>query len=234
VSYSTSPNACKLIDVRTIANGPQGRERPPAPRPRTRNARGEGGRLREEIVHAAIRMVDAGRAEAITLRAVAREAGISAPSIYDHFAGVEQILGAVIGECFLELNEEVVAAGQSASDPVQRLHAGCEAYLRFARRRPERYALLFRREWPADADIGEQEKASADAAFDTLVQSIADCVRAGRSDSDDPFADAVALWSGLHGYASLRTMHEGFPWPPGQETVRRLVENLGRIRAAQD
>lgn len=200
---------------------------------RERNARGQGARLREEIVLAAVRLIDEAGADALTLRAIAREAGISAPSIYDHFDDVERILSAVIGNCFVELTGDVVAAQDGLSDPVQRLQAGCEAYLRYAVRCPQRYALLFVREHPADSEIGEEEKAIGEAAFATLVAGIEDCVRAGRSDSTDPYADAVALWSGLHGYSSLRSTHEGFPWPEHDDTPKRLVHNLARVRDAR-
>ena len=53
---------------------------------RARNPRGSGDRLREEIVEAGIRLVDeTGDSAALTLRGVARAAGIAAPSIYQHF-----------------------------------------------------------------------------------------------------------------------------------------------------
>jgi AcrR family transcriptional regulator len=202
-----------------------------SPHSRQRNARGQGGRLREEIVRAALRLIDAGGAEAVTLRAVAREAGISAPSIYDHFDDLEQILGAVVGQCFVDLTTEIRAAGDGVTDPVQRLEAGCRAYLGYGARHPQRYELLFSRERPSDAAMGEAAASSA-AAFATLQDSISDCAAHGRSASTDPFADAVALWSGLHGYARLHTTHSAFPWPPSDDTIHRLIHGLGRITEA--
>jgi AcrR family transcriptional regulator len=200
-----------------------------APAPRKRNARGQGALLREEIVGAAIRLVDAVGADAVTLRAVAREAGISAPSIYDHFDDVERILGAVVAQLFVELAADVDAAQEGVADPVRRLQAGCDAYLRYAVLHPRRYELLFRRERSPESELGEEEKAIGEAAFGTLVAGIEACVQAGRSVSTDAYADAVALWSGLHGYSSLRSTHEGFPWPQDDDTPARLVHNLARI-----
>ena len=55
-------------------------------RTRHRNPRGQGTRLSEDIVAGALALIErTGSAEAVTLRAVAREAGIAAPSIYAHF-----------------------------------------------------------------------------------------------------------------------------------------------------
>lgn len=197
---------------------------------RKRNARGEGGRLREEIVQAATRLIDTSGVEAVTLRAVARQAGISAPSIYDHFADTGQILATVIGHCLGQLTAEIIAARDSFDDPVKRLEAGCEAYLQFAERQPQRYSLVFRYPLssPEVAPTVEYKDASA-IAFATLVAGIADCVAAGRSDSTDPFRDAVALWSAMHGYASLRNTVTRFRWPESQDTFNRIVHGLARV-----
>jgi AcrR family transcriptional regulator len=199
---------------------------PPGTEKRTRNARGQGDRLRGEIVDAALRLVDQAGAESVTLRAVAREAGISAPSIYDHFDGVEQILGAVRARCFGQLTDHVLAAEARLDDPVAAFEAGCDAYLRYAEERPRRYALLFRSEDPVDMS---REGNVGTEAFATLVDGIKECVRGGRSSSQDPFADGVALWSGMHGYASLRSARPGFPWPEDWDTKRRLIHGLARI-----
>lgn len=204
-----------------------------SPKTRQRNPRGEGARLRDEIVEAATRLVDANGSEAVTLRAVAREAGISAPSIYDHFADRDQILNAVIQHCFAELIAEITAARDAVQDPVDRLSAGCDAYLRLAERQPRRYALLFRR--PVlrhETAYGAQDETGA-LAFQTLVEGIAHCAAEGRSTSTEPFNDATALWAALHGYASLHTTQTGFPWPDHQDTLTRIIRGLARITTPQ-
>src|SRR6266700_821441 len=69
-----------------------------APRPaavgrRQRNARGQGARLTQDIVSAALALIEReGSDEAVTLRAVAREIGIAAPSIYNHFPDRDAIV----------------------------------------------------------------------------------------------------------------------------------------------
>ena len=62
-------------------------EEPGAVATRARNRRGEGARLRDDIVAAAVALLDeTGDQAAVSLRAVARRVGIAAPSIYRHFA----------------------------------------------------------------------------------------------------------------------------------------------------
>ncbi|HWD86448.1 MAG TPA: helix-turn-helix domain-containing protein, partial [Solirubrobacteraceae bacterium] len=110
---------------------------------RKRNPRGEGARLSEEIVDAAVRLIDAGGPERVTLRGVAREAGISAPSIYDHFADRVEILWAVKARFLGELEGHLRAAIDRHEGSAERLMAGCEAYVTFSERWPSRYAFLF-------------------------------------------------------------------------------------------
>ena len=59
---------------------------------RTRNPRGSGTRLRDEIIDASIALIDeTDDPAALTLRGIARQAGITAPSIYRHFADLAAI-----------------------------------------------------------------------------------------------------------------------------------------------
>ena len=68
---------------------------------RERNRRGEGGKLRAEILEGATALLEQnGSEEAVTLRAVARQVGISAPSIYSHFPDREAIVDAIVDGAF--------------------------------------------------------------------------------------------------------------------------------------
>jgi AcrR family transcriptional regulator len=208
---------------------------------RTRNRRGEGGLLRDEIVTAAERLLEReGVEDAITLRSVAREAGISAPSIYAHFADRDAIVEAVLDRAFDRLHTlalQAVSAVPQDADPVLVLLAGCHAYGDFAEREPARYRVLFARRRGARPDpaAAQQQPASEQQplrleSFRLLVDSLAACVAAGRSDSTDPFADATTLWTALHGAVMMRQSAPGFPWPPLHETIDAIALRIARIR----
>src|SRR3954469_24853831 len=108
---------------------------------RARNRRGEGARLRADIVAAAVDLLDeTGDEQAVTLRAVARKVGISAPSIYRHFPDRQAILLALAQETFAELADQLSEA--TGTDPVTRLRAVCAAYLDFAATRPQHYRMM--------------------------------------------------------------------------------------------
>lgn len=204
----------------------------PASESRTRNRRGEGARLRTDILAAAADLLDeTGDEQAVTLRAVARQVGISAPSIYSHFADRQAILFALAQQAFAELAERLAEAG--GDDPVVRLRAVCAAYLDFAATRPQRYRVMFGGLWNAADAVAQAAITVEEAttlgrqALQVITDALAGCVAAGRSTSNDPGADAVALWLGLHGLAHQRAVAPAFPWPDG--ITDRLIEPLAHL-----
>src|SRR5215469_3470031 len=199
---------------------------------RERNRRGEGGKLRADILAVATALLErTGNEEAVTLRAVAREVGISAPSIYSHFPDREAIVDAIVDGAFADFNAAIEegynAATAAGAGPRERIRAGCAAYLRFAAERPNRYKLLFERQHRIGGDVPDVQI----AGFELLVRSIQDCVAAGISASTDPFRDATAIWVALHGYATLPARLPMFPWPDMDALLDRIVDGLAQITA---
>ncbi|WP_327035409.1 TetR/AcrR family transcriptional regulator [Micromonospora ureilytica] len=202
------------------------------PRTRARNKRGEGAQLRDEIVDAAMTLLEEGTPQNVTLRGIARQAGISAPSIYPHFPDLDSILLAVAQRAFGIL-EQALGAPDDV-DPVERLRAICAAYLTFAERRPHQYRVMFGAVWDAGQAL-ERAPAMADelavlgmGAFEIFRRTLADCVAAGQSASADPFGDATALWVGLHGFAELQVATPLFPWPPGLR--ESIIDRMALLR----
>jgi AcrR family transcriptional regulator len=193
---------------------------------RQRNARGEGGRLRLEIIEAALRLIDDG-ADRLTLRAIAREAGITGPSIYDHFPDLESIRTEAIRSCYDDILERISQSQGDVADPVGRLEATCLAYASYGAGFPHRYAFLFRGQRDQDEKLAVADK--GEAALQTLVDSIAACKEAGRSASADPYDDALAVWSALHGLITLRFSRPNFARLHRDELMRSTVHRLARI-----
>lgn len=206
-----------------------------APTPaRTRNRRGEGGRLRDEIVAAAVALVDeTGDESAITLRSVARRVGVAAPSLYRHFPDQPAIMLAVVRQAFGELDAELRAALAAAQDdPRQRLYAVCHAYLEFAQKHPQRYRTMFGGVWVPALNVSSVTEHDLSTLGDTtmqlLIEVLEGCVAAGCATSTDLSADAVALWLGMHGLAHQRAVTRVFPWPP--DIAERIISTLAHLR----
>lgn len=194
-------------------------------RVRSRNPRGQGARLRRELLEAAVRLLDAGvRDDELSLRAVAREAGVAAPSMYAHFSDREEMLIGVAGVLFEELKVRLLDAIKGVEAPAGRLRAMCLAYCAYALERTPHYRALFSRSWHPAPDFPFERFPGMDA-FAVLEDAVRECIGL-RADQTDVFEGAVRIWSALHGMASLRVTMPRFPWPALGRQVDVLVEDF--------
>ncbi len=187
---------------------------------RTRNPRGSGERLRQELVAAAGRLLDEGGDAALTLRAAARAVGAAPQSVYLHFAGREELLWAVLQERFAEL--EAVLQGSDGDGPVDRLRARCLAYCAFGTAHPRRYRLLLDRPAPVTHDVPLDALPGA-ATYRLLEAAVRDAL----ADDASAFLATTDLLATLHGAVMLRTGTPSFPWPPIEDVVDRAIGRLG-------
>jgi AcrR family transcriptional regulator len=193
---------------------------------RQRNARGEGGKLRDDLLAGAQRILErTGSEDDVSLRAVAREVGVSAPSIYAHFADGEAIVDALVQQTFEQLSA-MLRQARDDSPADERLFAVCLTYIRFGVQKPERYLTLFERR----RRLARTRKLSDDGngfmypngaeAFGILVEAIAESRRGAGGSAEE---DAALLWASLHGYVTLRASSPGFPWFADEEHVCRAL-----------
>jgi AcrR family transcriptional regulator len=193
----------------------------PMTKTRQRNPRGQGERLRDDIIEAASRLLAEPDAPPLTLRAVAREVGVAATSVYLHFDDIGSLTLAVVNHLFGELirrQEEI-----TETDPRQRVLAGALVYCEFGLASPGHYQLMFATPLPLPEYTPEHFPGWR--AFQGLVERAAACIGTG---PEDPraFFTAQLIWQQLHGIVSLRISRSKFPWPPLEETVVTAVESL--------
>jgi AcrR family transcriptional regulator len=200
--------------------------------PRRPNRRGDGARLRDEIVRAATGLAEENSdLSGITLRAVARRAGITAPSIYAHFGNLEDVIDAVIAGTFEDLVRSLEHHLHGHTEPIARLRALCHGYVSFGSGNPRLYRLLFGPDRPQPSPLTTKSIDSMPGAkaFNMLVGSIHACIEAAQSSSTDPQRDAIALWAALHGYVGLLAGTPEFPWPPQDAVVDQFVDRLAYL-----
>ena len=184
---------------RTRTRAP-GRSRPAR---RTGSNRYHHGDLPRALLDAALRIVATQGTEALTLRAVARAAGVSQAAPYRHFTNKEAVLAAVAEEGFRALNAAMRAAIEASPSPLERLRAAGMSYVTFATSHPAHFRVMFGREL-ADRSASPALRQVATQTFDTVVDTIAECQRAGIARSEESAADlALAAWSSVHGLAAL-------------------------------
>jgi AcrR family transcriptional regulator len=191
---------------------------------RPRNRRGEGARLREELIEAARRLLAAAEREAdVSIRAVTREAGTAPQSFYLQFASLDELLYAVYAVEYEGLRQAMARAARRASGPRARLRAVCDAYCSYAQAQPGRYrALTSVRGQPRHQDWEGQPLPGA-PAFTLIRDTVAQALNSAGSQAD-PFLAATTLWASLHGIITLRASRPAFPWPPLADMIGSIVE----------
>ena len=194
---------------------------------RRRNRRGEGGRLREDLLAAAAELVEeAADPAAVTLRAVADRVGVTAPAVYLHFTDIDALKLAVTQRAFTEFAAARDRAADGIDDPVHGLIVRCQAYARYAVDHPGAYRLMTGPELPRLA-APDDSTAPSVRALQGLARSIDACQVQGLAPRDlAPDHLAALVWSALHGQVRLRTDRPGFPWPPLERDVEHLLRRL--------
>lgn len=161
------------------------------------------GDLRAELLAAAARSVAAHGHAGISLRAVAREVGVSHAAPAHHFGDRTGLLTALATEGFVRFTDHVASGVLGAgSSPVEVLQAMGRAYADFAVAQAGYFDVMFD---PSLVDADDAEYlAASDAAFDALLGVVADCQAKGFRPDQERRSLAVALWAFAHGLAVLR------------------------------
>jgi AcrR family transcriptional regulator len=191
---------------------------------RRRNPRGQGERLRDDIVEAASKLLADPASPPLTLRAVAREVGVAATSVYLHFADIQSLVVAVAERRFGELVQEVEGALGSAATPREQVVAGCLAYCEFGLEHPGHYQVMFVSPLPTMETVPIEETPGF-PVFRQLIDAVAAAIAPPATPSEATVT-ATLIWQQLHGIVSLRISRPRFPWPPLQEAVTTSITRL--------
>jgi AcrR family transcriptional regulator len=202
------------------------RPRPVGASGRRANPRGQGDRLREDLLAAATAFVEARGARHLTLRGLARQVGVTAPSVYLHFPDLDHLLAAVVEQGFEDLTRAAGRAARQRMDPAEELRARCRAYCRFALHHPHLYQLMFQDDLPLTLRDGA-EATPGRRSFENLVLAVRRCLDAGLAPAhDDPFRLASLIWTAEHGLVLARISRPTFPWAPIDLLVNEMVARM--------
>jgi len=160
------------------------------------------GDLRRALLSASSTLLEEEGIGALSLREVARKAGVSHNAPYYHFRDRGSLLAALAEEGFAELAREMSDARAAAPNARARLEACGQAYVRFALRSPARFKMMFRPELAAPSEEAAVAKSST-PALDTLTAAIIEAQAAGLAPAGDPKPLVLTSWCAVHGLASL-------------------------------
>ncbi len=191
---------------------------------RERARRGDGDRLREEILEAAEYLLARyGHDDAVSIRAVANRVGCTPPAIYLHFEDKTQLLFEVCARRFNELTAAVDLAVESESDPLSKLMAGSKAYIAFGLANPEHYRILFMQKPILTPEQWRGLRASSTAGFNGLEQRCQALQTAGLMGNHNPTTVAIAVWQLSHGVVSLMIAKPSWGWNEVDDTTEHLM-----------
>ena len=202
------------------------------PQRRRRAQRGSGEQLRDEIVGATKSLLAAaGRADDVSIRAVAEVVGVTPPSIYLHFADKDELINAVVADVFTELDAAMQSAAADAKSPMERLRAHGLAYVHFAVTHPEHYRLATMEPCivPPEAD-----EVIASSAFVHFTSTITECMDVGIFAPGDPVPIALELWAVAHGVAALVIAKPYLPWGEVEALADRALRSAAIGRSVAD
>ena len=169
---------------------------------------------RAGIVAACVALVEAHGPAGVTLGALAEALGIKAPSLYKHFRDRAALLSAARAEGFRAL---AVSLGRSRD-----MRALSTAYRRFARRRPELYALLFAPGLPEDPDELAARRAGAEPLFALLRAHLVG------ADEATVLRAARVITAFVHGYVSMEIAGAFRLGPDPEAAYREGIDALWR------
>jgi len=205
-----------------------------APGRRSRARKGEGPRLREEILDAGERLLLAsGSAEDVSIRAVADAVGVTPPSIYRHFPDKTTLIFEVCARHFASLDSQIDAAVEGIDDPLLALKERGRAYVLFGRDNPEPYRIMFMVRPEQGPAAAQAEWVSESRTFQEVVANVQECIDAGmfRPEFDDALHVTLGFWARVHGITSLMVSKPMLPWSEDSfidQYLQTCIHGIGR------
>ena len=216
--------------VRTRRN-----ERAPASR---QEAPYHHGALRDALLEAAERVLERDGLAGLTLRAVAREAGVSHAAPTHHFGDLTGLVSELAAIGFRRFNAAMASARASGASPIERAMAPAKAYVAYAQAHPGMYGLMFRAE-RLDYSRPALNEAS-EASFAALTGAVAAARHEQISERALTLDQAAAIarnWSLVHGFTTLlldcRLAHILEQLPAGT-TADMLLDAMLKLTVARN
>jgi AcrR family transcriptional regulator len=171
--------------------------------------------VRDELLRAAVAILDQDGPDALQTRKIAAAAGTSTMAVYTHFGGMPALIAAVADEGLRQF--DIALTMPETSDPVADLMATGVAYRRYAIERPHMYRLMFGSTSAHGINAPAYDLLTLTLAeisdhypsFAHVVRGVHRCMLAGRitagSAAEDATVVAVAaqFWSSIHGFVML-------------------------------
>ncbi len=182
------------------------------------------GDLRRALLHAAEAVLEREGPNALSLRAVAREAGVSPAAPYHHFKDKNELLNAVATEGFVQLKHAMAAATKDAPAEEKRLCIGV-AYVEFAQANPALYRVMYDCARDGEALPEDMHVAEAEGGYQLVKDTINEAA-GGQLGELDLELTCIAAWCAVHGLAEMCKFHKFKPLKEMMGGERAFLEGV--------
>lgn len=155
-----------------------------------------------EIYSCALRVLEAEGAQAVTMRRVARETGITPMAIYHHYKNRETLLSAVVDNEFEQLAEYFQRAARRREFEEQMIHI-MDGYVDYALAHPRIFDYVFSSPRPGARRYPSDFRARRSPTLNILADTVRSLIRSKQLKEDDAWEIAMQLWAHVHGYLML-------------------------------
>jgi len=157
--------------------------------------------LREKILNTSRCLLYNNGYKALSMRAIAKEVGVTATSIYLHFENKDHLLHTLIEESIEELSVSIEERVDEQTSVVAQFETIIRAYSDFALSNSEKYEIIYMVRPEAMSRYPKFRRARR--CYELLVKVIEQGVILGLMDEEDPLTSAYSIWGQLHGVISV-------------------------------
>ncbi|GGA77485.1 hypothetical protein GCM10011507_30950 [Edaphobacter acidisoli] len=173
----------------------------------------------EKIAECALRILEAEGAQAVSMRRVAGEVGVTAMAIYHHFANREALLNQVVEREFARLVDFFDRTRVEAGFEAQMLGL-LDGYVDYALAHPRIFDYVFAELRPGARRFPEDFRARKSPTLTPIADTLAYWMKQKRLKRDDVWEVAMELWAHVHGYLAL---YRGGRFAMTEKEFRALV-----------
>lgn len=179
------------------------------------------GNVRNRLVDAALHILELAGPHQLSLRAIAARAGVAPSTVYYHYKNKEDLLGGLAQSGFEAVREAMAEAARNERIP-SRLQGALQAYVEFARRRPQLYQLMY-----MIRDRGELDAVlrAECAAFAEMARAVAYAAN-GRYPQETVDDCSVIIWAAGRGIAAIALSSSNATESDRSSTIQQAMRGL--------
>jgi AcrR family transcriptional regulator len=192
------------------------------------------GDLRSALLARALEVVESDGHEAVSLRAMAEQLGVSRGAPYRHFPERDQLLAEIASVGFKRLDDYAADESARPAGPVEQLADAARRFLHFVDHHPQLFRLMYDSGLLQRADAFPQLAAAQREVYGKIVALYA--AASGQQDQADSGLQArvIAFWSAIFGYAKLRQASLLQPYMMGALSAAEIESQVIRTAIGPD